>query len=631
MEKRLIFVFVVSTLVAVVWLSVVNYRHGQEELGAARAQEAAEAAAPAEEAPTAAEPAPGAAAANAQPVQKIATAEGAAENTVKLVNAPYFEAAVSELNATFRTFELLDPQYAQQEKPAYEGVPQEKVEAGPLDLVSTWSPEFYPFEIDWTRLEGTPEADALREAWTKTPRFTLVEQTDDSLTWVWPDPKTWDGALFVEKRYVVEGPYDVGLAITIYNLGAKDVTAQLVMNIHGWQRPDADEGGMFSPRPDLLAGSCMAGDEVEREEYHALLDEKLALTGQVKWAAVDTRYFMLAVLPRNLANSQCSLDAAPVGVVTARIHQTQPAIAGGSALTCLPDWVDRAGIPKCTSLLDKLGAKADMSPKQLADAYAEQVGKQPAAETELKEAYDRLRSRGGLRYEFGLYAGPKDIELLDQAGQELREALDFGILSFLSIPMLYILRVAHDFVPSWALAIVILTVLVKLILLPLTHKSFAQMQRMQKLKPEMDKLREQLGSDKQKLNQAMLQLYKTHKVNPLGGCLPMLLQMPVYIALYQTIYHSVELYQAPLFGWVTDLSAPDPYFVLPVILGVTMYVQQLITPTSMDSAQARMMKYIMPVMFTGFMLFLPSGLVLYIFVNTILSLIQQYALQRKMA
>ena len=132
------------------------------------------------------------------------------------------------------------------------------------------------------------------------------------------------------------------------------------------------------------------------------------------------------------------------------------------------------------------------------------------------------------------------------------------------------------------------------------------MKKMGELKPEMDKIKEKYDSDKQRLNQEMFALYKRHGVNPLGGCLPMFLQMPIYIALYNTLYASVNLYQQPLFGWVTDLTSPDPYYVLPVILGASMFLQQKLSPTTMDNQQAQMMMYIMPVMFTGFMLFLPS-------------------------
>lgn len=647
MEKRVIFVFVVSTLAAVVWLSVVNWNHvAAEEPPPVVAAPTAEAAptgdaapappgtAPAQP-PTEAAPAAAApqAAAPAAAASAAALAIPQGTPTEITVERPLYRAVMSSAGANMRRFLLLNDQYQQKQRPAIEGVPDDKLAAGPLDLVSTWSAPYYPFRIEWTRFEGTPEAAALLDAWRQGPEFTLMAQTDKSQTWVWPDPSAYGGDVFIEKSYTFTEGFVIEMVLTIHNVGTADVTTQLVMNVDGWQDPLAEEGGMFSARPDPKAASCMAGDEVEREEFRSLLEEgkPFELPGQVQWAGVDTRYFALAALPRDLASSQCTLSATAVGVVSARIHATQPTIVSGSKTPCAPAWLERPGLPKCATLYATLGVKEDASAKQLADAFAVASMKEPAREGEMKAAWESLRSRGGVQFHFGLFVGPKDIDMLKAAGESFAEALDFGILSFLAVPMLYVLRTAHDYIPSWALAIVILTVLVKLLLWPLTQKSFGQMQRMQNLRPAMDKLREQFGSDKQKLNQEMLQLYKTHKVNPLGGCLPMVLQMPVYIALYQTIYHSVELYQAPLFGWVHDLSSPDPYFVLPVVLGLTMFVQQKLTPTSMDSSQAKMMMWLMPIMFTGFMLFLPSGLVLYIFVNTILSLAQQYALKRKMA
>ncbi len=182
--------------------------------------------------------------------------------------------------------------------------------------------------------------------------------------------------------------------------------------------------------------------------------------------------------------------------------------------------------------------------------------------------------------------------------------------------------------PQWGVAIFLLTVTVKLLLLYWTYKSFVSMRGMSQLKPEMDKLKEKFGDDKQKMNAAMMDLYKRNNVSPLGGCLPMLIQMPVYIGLYRTIFATPDLYQAPLFLWITDLSMPDPYFVMPVLLGVIMIFQQRLTPTAMDSAQQKIMMWVMPIMFTGFMLFLPSGLVFYILVNSVLSIFQQMYIYR---
>ena len=195
---------------------------------------------------------------------------------------------------------------------------------------------------------------------------------------------------------------------------------------------------------------------------------------------------------------------------------------------------------------------------------------------------------------------------------------------------MWLLRLSYSIVPSWGLAIIFLTLVVKALTLYWTQKSMVQMRRMAELKPKIDVLKEKYKDDKAGLNTATMDLYKREKVNPMGGCLPMLLQMPVWIALYRTIYGAVDLYQAPLFLWIRDLSSHDIYFVLPLLLGGLTFLQQKMTPTAGDPAQAKMMLWMMPIMFTTFMLFLPSGLVFYILVNTLLSIGHQLWMNRRM-
>jgi YidC/Oxa1 family membrane protein insertase len=236
-------------------------------------------------------------------------------------------------------------------------------------------------------------------------------------------------------------------------------------------------------------------------------------------------------------------------------------------------------------------------------------------------------------YTYDTFTGPKDLEELRVAGHNLQGAVDFGWFGLIGRPMLWVLKQAHDLTGSWPVAIVLLTVLIKALLWPITAKSLKSMRGMQKIKPELDKMRaeltakaKKLGQDKpdaQELNRVTFELYKKHGVNPLGGCLPMLLQLPVYISLYRTIQSSVGLYNQPLFGWIHDLTQKDPYFVLPIVLGAVMFVQQKVTPQAGgDPAQQKMMMYFMPVLFTVMMLQLPSGLTLYILVNTALGIAQ---------
>ncbi|HJP51293.1 MAG TPA: membrane protein insertase YidC, partial [Pseudomonadales bacterium] len=184
------------------------------------------------------------------------------------------------------------------------------------------------------------------------------------------------------------------------------------------------------------------------------------------------------------------------------------------------------------------------------------------------------------------------------------------------------------YVSNWGLAIIILTIIVKTLLYPLSAASFRSMAKMRKLQPEMARLKDRFGDDKQQFSQAMMDLYKKEGANPLGGCFPMLLQMPVFLALYWSLMESVELRQAPFFLWIHDLSVMDPYFVLPILMGASMFATQLMQPEPPDPVQAKVFK-MMPIMFTFFFLWFPSGLVLYWLVNNLLSILQQWYVYRK--
>jgi YidC/Oxa1 family membrane protein insertase len=192
------------------------------------------------------------------------------------------------------------------------------------------------------------------------------------------------------------------------------------------------------------------------------------------------------------------------------------------------------------------------------------------------------------------------------------------------------LKFFHGYLGNWGFAIILLTVCIKALFWPLTQKSYSSMKAMQKLQPKMAKLREKYANDKQRLNTEMMTLYKENRVNPFGGCLPILIQIPVFFALYQVLLRSIELRHAPFMWWITDLSAKDPYYVTPLIMGVTMFLQQKMTPTTMDPMQARLMM-MMPVVFTFLFLNFPSGLVIYWLVNNVLTIAQQYLINRKPA
>ena len=227
------------------------------------------------------------------------------------------------------------------------------------------------------------------------------------------------------------------------------------------------------------------------------------------------------------------------------------------------------------------------------------------------------------------YAGPKDQYRLEEIATGLELTVDYGFLWWLAQPLFFMLTGIHAFVGNWGLAIIGLTIIVKSCLYPLSAASFRSMAKMRKLQPEMVRLKERFGDDRQKFSQAMMELYKKEGANPLGGCLPILLQMPVFLALYWTLMESVELRQAPFFLWIHDLSAMDPYFILPILMGISMFLTQRMQPEPPDPIQAKVFKF-MPIMFTFFFLWFPSGLVLYWLVNNILSILQQVYVTRQL-
>ncbi|WP_027709380.1 membrane protein insertase YidC [Zooshikella ganghwensis] len=227
-----------------------------------------------------------------------------------------------------------------------------------------------------------------------------------------------------------------------------------------------------------------------------------------------------------------------------------------------------------------------------------------------------------------LYVGPKIQDKLQALTDGLELTVDYGILWFVAKPLFLLLGFIHSLIPNWGWSIIILTIMVKLAFFPLSAASYRSMANMRRIAPKMQELKEKFGDDRQKMSQAMMELYRKEKVNPMGGCLPILVQMPVFIALYWVLLESVELRQAPWLGWINDLSQMDPYFILPLIMGASMFVQQQLNPTPPDPTQARVMK-LLPVIFTVFFLWFPAGLVLYWVVNNVLSILQQWIITRR--
>ena len=374
------------------------------------------------------------------------------------------------------------------------------------------------------------------------------------------------GGLEVKKTYRLTGK-PFELALDLELSGAQANGAAWLL-FPAYTSPAAHKGGMFSGPPlDVSRPVCRAGTKTER--YDLSGDQATErMEGAVSWIGVDAGYFLGAAFP-----------AEPLG---ACVFSRGPEKGAGLAALRVP-------------------------------------------------------VEGGARkLSLTVYAGPKDLDILRGYGRDFDSAIDYGTMArpfaFFARILLYVMRWFHRVVPphNWGVAIILLTLLVKGLLFPLTAKSVRSMNEMRKLQPEIEKLKAKFGSDREKLNAATMQLYQQHKVNPLGGCLPMLLQLPIWFALYATLQTSVELYREP-FLWMHDLTRHDPYFILPIAMGLSSFAMQKISPQPADNAQAKMMLYFMPIFFTVLMLFVPGGLTLYIFVNNVLSIAQQQYMMKRHA
>ncbi len=328
----------------------------------------------------------------------------------------------------------------------------------------------------------------------------------------------------------------------------------------------ADEGGggLFGARMgNVRRFAYFINGNVVRKEIKDISEEK-SFTGDIAWAGFEDKYFISAVVPHGKEALQLKLGR-DRALVSSRLVYSDAAVPPG------------------------------------------------------EEAV----------FTYSCYMGPKDLYLLEAQGVHLEKAINFGTyLDVVAKPILVSLKFFYKYFHNYGLAIIMLTVIIKRLFWPLTHKSMKSMKEMQKVQPEMKKLREQYKDNKEELNRRVMELYRTHKVNPLGGCLPILLQIPVFFALYRVLLDSIELRHASFISfWINDLSTKDPTYVSPLLMGASMFLQQKMTPTAADPAQAKMMLF-MPIVFTFMFLNFPSGLVIYWLVNNVLSIVQQSYLNR---
>lgn len=393
-----------------------------------------------------------------------------------------------------------------------------------------------------------------------------MEDDSDTLT---VDLVLQQNQVTITKRFVfTRGDNLVNLEYQIRNNSAQDWQAGLFAQIkRDSHNPVVVDG--FGMQPYLGAALTTRAENYKKLDFDDLADEDLTRKGGFKttidggWVAMVQHYFLSAWIPDQSQENSFSLRK----------------------------------------------AKGDM---YLMGFTSPQVTV-PAGES------------GVIKADF--YAGPKDIYRLEKVAPYLDLTVDYGWLWWIAKPLFHVLNFIYGILGSWGWSIIALTIMIKAAFFHLSATSYRSMAKMRKFGPEMQRMKELYGDDRQKMSQEMMKLYKKEKINPLSGCLPILVQMPVFISLYWVLMESVELRHTPFLGWIADLSVKDPFFILPVIMGATMFIQQKLNPTPPDPTQARIMQ-MMPIVFTFMFLWFPAGLVLYWVVNNTLSIAQQYVITK---
>ena len=380
-----------------------------------------------------------------------------------------------------------------------------------------------------------------------------------------------DGVTYRKVYVFKRGSYGIDVRFEIANSTDQEFNAHLYAQ---FQRTNVTDAGGFSlmrAAPSYLGGAIYTEEEkYEKVKFGDIDEAKMQRRVDGGWVAMLQHYFVGAILPRS----------------------------------------DESNF-FYTGKLDK------------GDTARYQIGLKSAEPT-------TIAAGGSGTLSTRLYVGPKERnQLLKEESEGLELTVDYGFLTPISEPLFWLLSKIHGVVGNWGWAIIFLTMLVKLVFFPLSAASYKSMAKMKKLQPRLATLKERYGDDRQKLNQEMMQLYKKEKINPLGGCLPILVQIPVFIALYWVLLESVELRQAPFMLWIQDLSIRDPYFVLPIAMGASMVAQQFLNPAPVDPIQQKVMMAL-PIVFTFIFLWFPAGLVLYWLVNNVLSISQQWYITRKL-
>jgi YidC/Oxa1 family membrane protein insertase len=411
---------------------------------------------------------------------------------------------------------------------------------------------------------------AVFKADTSQNKITLRDgQKKISFTWA-----SKEGVVFEKTLTFHADSYMIDCEILIKNGAPMPLNDSLGVSVAGFLDKAAEKAARFT-----FNGPIGLVDDELQEVKKKKIEDKDTYSGNITWTGYTTRYFLTCVIPEKPVNGEFKISNSK-DVLTSTLYHPMEKIDPGKMLK----------IP------------------------------------------------------FSLFMGPKSITVLKQSNESLTKAVNFGWFTFLAKPLLIAMNYIYKVLPNYGIAIIILTILIKIVLWPLGTKSYKSMNEMKKVQPLMAEIREKYKDDKTKMNKEVMALYKTYKVNPVSGCLPMVAQMPIFFALYRMLYQAIELRHAPFMGWIQDLSAPDRLFhfsfsipfmqepygipVLTIIMGASFFLQQKMTPTSGDPAQAKMMM-LMPIFMTVIFINFPAGLVLYFFANNIISMAQQLYIQKK--
>jgi YidC/Oxa1 family membrane protein insertase len=390
------------------------------------------------------------------------------------------------------------------------------------------------------------------------------------LSLVWSN----DQGVAIEKKYRFSADtYLIKSEVTVQNLGNAAIKDNFFVSLKGFEPQNKNTYGFEGP-------SGFLNESLEQIKVKKIEDNP-STPGKIEWVSIEDRYFMTSVLPAEIVDGSMGLS--------------------------LKDGV---------------------------------------IENRLIWPVDTIAPQSQKVYGFDVYFGPKKIDILRTMGHNLDKAVNFGMFDILARPCLWLLNFLHGYIPNFGVTIIILTIMVKLVLWPLGSKSYKSMNDMRKLQPLMTEIREKYKDDKKMMNQELMGLYKTYKINPMGGCLPMVVQIPVFFALYRMLYQAIELRHAPFFLWINNLAAPDRLFefgftipfmqppfgipVLTIVMGASMLLQQKMSPPPGDPTQAKMMMF-MPIIFTFIFINFSSGLVLYWLTNNVLSIGQQFYIQKRYA